>query len=99
MAWRCGDASPSTQWSGWFAPVSPSTSARAAMPCRNSSGKVASEASSTPSAPSPLQVKATVTQRLSGGCDSERDVPRPTVSSNPASHWRPDDASRKLRKT
>ena len=70
MAWRSGDASPSTQWSGWLPPVSPSTSARAAMPCRNSSGKVASDASSTPSAPSPFQVKATVTQRLSGACVS-----------------------------
>ena len=35
------------------------------MPCLNSSGKVASESSSTPSARRPFQVKATVTQRLS----------------------------------
>ncbi len=35
------------------------------MPCLNSSGKVASEASSNPSARIPFQVKATVTQRLS----------------------------------
>ena len=36
-----------------------------AMPCLNSSGKEASEASSSPSARSPFQVKAAVTQRLS----------------------------------
>src|ERR1700704_3925806 len=35
------------------------------MPCLNSSGNVASESSSTPSARRPFQVKATVTQRLS----------------------------------
>src|SRR5205809_1776216 len=35
------------------------------MPCLNSSGNVASEDSSTPSARSPFQVKAAVTQRLS----------------------------------
>ena len=45
-------------------PVSPSISARATMPCLNSSGNVAREASSTPSARRPFQVKATVTQRL-----------------------------------
>src|SRR6267142_3545125 len=35
------------------------------MPCLNSSGNVASDPSSTPSARRPFQVKATVTQRLS----------------------------------
>ena len=50
--------------SGSLAPVSPSISARATMPCLNSSGNVASDASSTPSARRPFQVKATVTQRL-----------------------------------
>ena len=38
---------------------------RAAIPCRNSSGNVASDASSTPSARNPFQVNATVTQRFS----------------------------------
>src|SRR4029077_3202566 len=35
------------------------------MPCRNSSGKVASDASSTPSARNPFQVSATDTHRFS----------------------------------
>ena len=65
MAWRCGLARPPTRSSGWFSPVSPSILARATMPCLNSSGKVASEASSTPSARRPFQVNATVTQRFS----------------------------------
>src|SRR6478736_7113430 len=69
MAWRSGRARPPTQLSGWFSPVSPSISARATMPCLNSSGNVASEPSSTPSARRPFQVKATVTQRLS--CSTE----------------------------
>ena len=45
--------------------MSPSIWARATIPCLNSSGNVASEASSTPSARNPFQVKATVTQRFS----------------------------------
>src|SRR6266446_3292486 len=69
MAWRLGLARPPTQLSGWFAPVSPSISARATMPCLNSSGNVASEASSTPNARRPFQVNATVTQRFS--CSTE----------------------------
>ena len=43
----------------------PGGSICATMPCLNSSGKEASEASSSPSARSPFQVKAAVTQRLS----------------------------------
>ena len=46
-------------------PVSPRTCHRAAIPCRNSSGNVASDASSTPSARNPFQVNATDTQRFS----------------------------------
>ena len=61
-----------------IAPVSPSISARATMPCLNSSGNVASEASSTPSARRPFQVKATVTQRLSLS-DRSQHSPRPTA--------------------
>ena len=52
--------------------MSPSICARATMPCLNSSGNVASEASSTPSAPRPFQVNATVTQRLS--CSTEARI-------------------------
>ena len=63
--WRsrvvCGPARPPIQLSGWFVPVSPRTCHRAAMPCRNSSGNVASDASSTPSARNPFQVNATDT--------------------------------------
>ena len=40
------------------------------MPCLNSSGNVASESSPKPSARSPLQVKATLTQRLSISVES-----------------------------
>ena len=65
IACRSGLASPPTQCSGACIPVSPSISARAAIPCLNSSGKDASEASSSPSARKPFQVKAAVTQRLS----------------------------------
>ena len=77
MACRSGLASPPTQWSGWLAPLSPSISARATIPCLNSSGNVASEASSTPSARNPFQVKATVTQRLSFSTDAR---PRPPTA-------------------
>ena len=62
------------------APVSPRICARAAMPCRNSSGNVASDASSTPSARRPFQVKATVTQR-------DR-VDRPATRLAPCRHGR-----------
>ena len=44
--------------------MSPSVSARAAIPILNSSGKESSEASLRPSARRPFQVKATVTHRL-----------------------------------
>ena len=40
-----------------------------AMPCRNSSGKVASDESATPSARRPFQVNATEIQRLSWSID------------------------------
>ena len=46
-------------------PVSPIACHRAAMPCRNSSGNVASDASSAPSARNPFQVNATDTHRFS----------------------------------
>ena len=58
----CQPANPLT---GMVRPVSPSTSARATMPCRNSSGNVAREESLTPRAPRPAQVNATDTQRRS----------------------------------
>src|ERR1700680_1193934 len=59
------------------------------MPCRNSSGKVASEASSTPSARSPFEVNATVTQRLSCATDSRIAFAECTFSRIAASHARP----------
>jgi len=74
IACRSGLASPPTQCSGAFMPVSPSTSARAAMPCLNSSGKDASEASSSPSARKPFPVKAAVTQRLSWSTPARIDA-------------------------
>ena len=46
-------------------PVSPIACHRAAMPCRNSSGNVASDALSAPSARNPFQVNATDTHRFS----------------------------------
>ena len=62
---QIGARKPADPMFGAFTPVSPSVSARAAMPCLNSSGKDASEASSSPSARRPFHVKAAVTQRLS----------------------------------
>ena len=52
---RCTSFEPSgaSQCSGAFSPTSPMWSARAAMPCRNTDGKVASDCSGTPSASSP----------------------------------------------
>ena len=64
IACRSSPASPPTQLSGWLAPVSPRMSARAAMPWRNSSGKVARDSSGTPSARRPFQVNASVTHRF-----------------------------------
>src|SRR5947209_10512265 len=97
MAWRSGLVRPPTQWSGWLAPVSPRTSARAAMPCRNSSGKVASEASGTPRARSPFQVKATVTHRESVEPPDPTTRPVPTLSMIPDSQARPPAGCRKVR--
>ena len=59
------------------------------MPCLNSSGNVASEASSTPSARNPFQVKATVTQRLSFSTEARIAAADCTVSRIAASHSRP----------
>ena len=47
-----------SQCSGALSPTSPSSSAREAMPSRNSAGKPASESSPTPSARSPSQLNA-----------------------------------------
>ena len=52
--------------------------------------------SSTPSARSPLQVNAIVTQRASGDA-VPTDWPVPTLSTRPASHARPAGALAKLR--
>src|SRR6266550_8934487 len=94
MAWRLGLARPPTQLSGWFAPVSPSISARATMPCLNSSGNVASEASSMPNARKPFQVKATDTHRLSFWTEARACSTECTVSSTAASQARPPAALR-----
>src|SRR5277367_597413 len=97
IAWSSGLARPPTQLFGSFAPVSPSISARATMPCRNSSGNVASDASSTPSARSPFQVKATVTHRFSLSTDERMASTESTVSMIPVSHARPAAAFRNVR--
>ena len=89
MACRSGLDVLSTQCDGSFAPVSPSISARATMPSRNSSGNVASAASSTPSARRPFQVKATVIQRFSFSTDSRMVFAEWTLSRMAASHARP----------
>src|SRR4051812_33931110 len=64
------------------------------MPCLNSSGKVASEASSTPSARNPFQVKATVTQRLSVSTEVSTSAADFTFSETADSQARPPAASR-----
>src|SRR6478736_8765133 len=97
MAWRCGLARPPTQLSGWFSPVSPSISARATMPCLNSSGNVASEPSSTPSARRPFQVKATVTQRLSFSTEARTSATDCAFSRIAESQARPPAALRNER--
>src|SRR4029453_16458180 len=77
-----------------FAPVSPRISARAAMPCLNSSGNVASDVSSTPRALRPFQVKATVTQRLSFSTEARTSAADCTVLRISLSHARPPEALR-----
>ena len=73
---------------------SPSISARAAMPCLNSSGKDASEASSSPSARRPFQVKAAVTQRLSWSTPARIDAAERIVSLIADTQARPPAPSR-----
>ena len=97
MAWRSERARPPTQLSGWFRPVSPSISARATMPCLNSSGNVASESSSKPSARSPFQVKATLTQRLSISVEARTSAADCTFARIADSQARPPAALRNER--
>src|SRR6476469_5158134 len=97
MAWRSERASPPTQLSGWFRPVSPSISARATMPCLNSSGNVASASSSKPSARSPFQVKATLTQRLSISVEARTSAADCTFARIADSQARPPAALRNER--
>ena len=93
-AWRPGPASPPTHWLGSFRPVSPSMADRAAMPCLNSSGKEAKEASSTPSARNPLWVNATVTQRVSTPNVARAVAADATRSQMARIQARPDSGSR-----
>ena len=51
--WASGLPSGFSQFSGLLSPTSPSSAARAAMPCRNSGAKLSSESWGTPSAFSP----------------------------------------------
>ena len=97
IACRSGLASRPVQCSGPLRPVSPSIVARATMPCLNSSGNVASDASSTPSARSPCQVNATVTQRRSLSTVARASAAECTFSSIPDSHLRAPSASLKDR--
>ena len=82
---------------GAFTPVSPSISARAAMPCLNSSGNEASEASSNPIARSPFHVKAAVTQRLSSSIPARIDAAEWILSLIADTHARPLAPSRNER--
>src|SRR5262249_3441938 len=81
---------------GALAPVSALTPARATMPSRNSSGKVARDASSTPSARSPFHVNAIVAQRWSAWPAAAILAPVPTLSIRPDSHARPWARSRNV---
>src|SRR5688572_6098852 len=69
------------------------------MPCLNSSGKLASDASSSPSARNPFQVKASVTHRLLEASDACTSAADRTLSTTPFSHARPDAGLRNDRKT
>src|SRR6476620_1066945 len=64
------------------------------MPCLNSSGNVASDFSSMPSALRPFQVKATVTQRLSSLTESRTSAADCTVLRISFSHARPAEVLR-----
>ena len=67
------------------------------MPCLNSSGNVASEASSKPSARRPFQVKATVTQRLSISVEARTSAADCTFARIADSQARPPAALRNER--
>ena len=67
------------------------------MPCLNSSGNVPSDASSTPSARRPFQVKPTVTQRLFSSIEARASAADCTVGRMPVSHLRPAEGLRKDR--
>src|SRR5262245_50019597 len=64
------------------------------MPCLNSSGKLARDVSSSPSARNPFHVKATVTHRALAATDECTSAADCTLSRRPVSHARPDSASR-----
>ena len=57
--WTSFDPSGASQCSGAFSPTSPMYAARAAMPCWNSGGKLASDSAGTPSASSPAKLSPT----------------------------------------
>ena len=87
IACRSSPARPPTQWSGWLRRCRPGCRRAPPCPARNSSGKVASDSSGTPSARRPFQVNANVTQRsvlsieacaVGGGLAPCRAVPTAT---------------------
>ena len=65
----CTSALPSglSQCSGALGPTSPSFPARAAIPCRNTAGKLSRDCRGKPMARSPAWLKATLSQALCGG--------------------------------
>ena len=67
------------------------------MPCLNSSGNVSSDASSTPSARRPFQVKPTVTQRLFSSIEARASAADCTVGNRPVSQLRPAEGLRNVR--
>ena len=86
---RCTSLEPSgaSQCSGALSSTSPITSARAAMPCWNCSGNVASDSAGTPSACSPWKLRATASETGRAGSNeatgSSRGISRRS-SSRPA---------------
>ena len=68
--------------------MSPSICARAAMPCLNGSENVAREASSTPMARKPLNVKATLTHFISLSLSAITVFAFPMVGIKAAIHLR-----------
>src|SRR5918995_2321917 len=83
--WTSSEPKGASQCSGALGPTSPSSSARAAMPWRNSGAKVSSDSCSTPSAPNPAYVNPTLKEvSVAGWCTSWTTSARRSASVRPS---------------